>query len=124
MLRNKKTGEIADSNMNAGAFGIYTVHNKDKSWCYTRPEQINEEWEEYEPKEPLIKDKKTRKAVKAWAEINAIRQVAYIESLNRESCCLTGIEDDRGYCIEFIGWIPTLKDCGEYSIAELCGKEE
>ena len=44
--------------------------------------ELNEEWEDYKPKEPLIKDEKVRKAVRAWAEANDIR---YIEPCARSN---------------------------------------
>lgn len=90
------------------------------------PNILTEWFEEIKPAEPLIKDEKIRKAVRAWAEVNAIRQVGYVESLNRDSCCISDIDGEYGdevYSIKFVGWIPTLKDCGEYTIAELCGEE-
>ena len=117
-LRNKKTGEIADSSMNAGAFDIYTVHNKDKSWCYTRPEQICEEWEEYEPAEPLIKDKKICKAVRAWAEAGNIKEVGVVMGREETTFC------DDNTDITFYGELPGLIDGADYTIAELCGEEE
>lgn len=83
---------------------------------------ILEDWfEPIEDSGPLIKDEKIRKVVRAWAEINSIEEALYAES--RTLCCFNdmGIGD---FAIEFVGWIPTLKDGGEYAIAELCGEEE
>lgn len=79
---------------------------------------------DYHPEqEPLIKDEKIRKAVRAWAEVNSIKEALYAVRTGGRLCVLT----DMGYydfSIEFVGWIPTLKDGGEYTIAELCGEEE
>lgn len=85
---------------------------------------ITRAWEEHGTSaEPLIKDEKIRKAVRAWAEVNAIEQALYAERPNRSLCGLTDMGDED-YSIEFVGWIPTLKDGNEYTIAELCGEDE
>lgn len=76
-----------------------------------------------ESKEPRIKDEKIRKAVRIWAEINSIEEVIYAERADRSLCNLTDM-GDYDFCIEFVGWIPTLKDGEVYTIAELCGEEE
>jgi len=81
-------------------------------------------YEEYNPpKEPLIKDEKIRKAVRAWAEINSIKNVLYAEKSDRSIYVLTDMSDDD-FSIELVGWIPTLKDGEVHTIAELCGEEE
>ena len=64
-LRNKKTGEIWD---------IGKVLTCDYP-SYETLKQLNEEWEDYEPTEPLIKDEKIRRAVRAWAEANKTNHV-------------------------------------------------
>ena len=61
-LRNKKTGEV---------------------------KEFNEDWEDVEPKEPLIKDEKFRKAVRAWAEANNTEKVAI-----QNSYCLSAEGDE------------------------------
>ena len=73
--------------------------------------------------EPLIKDEKIRKAVRAWAEINSIKNVLYAEKSDRSLYVLTDMSDDD-FSIELVGWIPTLKDGESYTIDELCGEEE
>lgn len=35
---------------------------------YNSIEKFNDDWEDYKPKEPLIKNEKDRKAVRAWAD--------------------------------------------------------
>ena len=74
-------------------------------------------------RELMIKDENIRKAVRAWAEINSIEKVLYAERPDRSLCCLTDMGEDD-YAIEFVGWIPTLKDGEEYTIAELCDEEK
>lgn len=100
--------------------GVMAYHQK----TLDKFPNILEEWfEEIKPAEPLIKDKNTRKAVRAWAEVNSIEGVIYDERLSKSSCTL--IDAGNGfYDIELVGWIPTLNDGGTYTIAELCGEEE
>lgn len=81
------------------------------------------DWEELE--EPLIKDPKVRKAVRAWAEANDIdphnpyhNKVKFDRSLHRLTWIMTCIEFDK------IKGIENLDDGREYTIAELCGEEE
>ena len=101
-LRNKKTGEVVEP-LSSGPIDLYFYLNKyeenevDRK-TYQSLAELNADWEDYEPKEPLIKDEKIRKAVRAWAEANNIRAVYYSP-------------EEDGY--------------GEhYTIDELCGDEE
>ena len=71
------------------------------------------------PKEPLIKDEKIRKAVRAWAEANdvGVAKVAPFAVFDIESSAR----------IYFYGRVIEDKDYDEeksYTIAELCGEEE
>jgi len=110
-LRNKKTGEIWD-------IGKVLVNDYP---CWETLTQICEDWEDV--KEPLIKDEKVRKAVRVWAEVNSIKEAMYAERPDRGLCLLVDM-GDADYNIDFVGWIPTLKDSKTYTIAELCGEEE
>ena len=71
-----------------------------------------------EVKEPLIKDEKIRKAVRAWAEVNDITEIN-VASSGYE---LWGGIDD--WCIHFGG--NPFKDIKplKYTIEELCGEEK
>ena len=113
-LRNKKTGEVI----------ILIDHVFDN---YTSLAEVIEDWEDYKPAEPYIKDEKTRKAVRAWAEANGLDYANCYESahawyLRAFNSREQGIDID----IEFWGYqLPKeLKDCETYTIAELCGEEE
>ena len=80
-------------------------------------------YEEYNPpKEPLIKDEKVRKAVRAWAEACNLKHVTYKQASNEFYDANT-----RGaFAIRFT-LIPVevyLEDGEHYTIAELCGEEE
>lgn len=109
-LRNKKTGEIWD---------IGKVLTNDYP-SYDTLEQITEDFEDYKPAEPLIKDEKIRKAVRAWAEANDFTNEIEVRSLN------AGTRFSEGHwSIEFIGYfIYDLKIGSTYTIAELCGEDE
>ena len=110
-LRNKRTGEILDIDF------IYPDTAE-----YFRPgyklKDFTKEWEDYKPAEPLIKDEKIRKAVRAWAEAEYIPLEATVY-YNSE-------EYSFGYyrtMIEFSQSIEGLEE-KEYDITELCGEEE
>lgn len=122
-LRNKKTGEVFES-FKRGPIDLYFYPNEYKGGdeierkTYQSLAELNSEWEDYAPKEPIIKDEKIRKAVRAWAEANDITEVN-VASSGYE---LWGGIDD--WCIHFGGNpfknIKPLK----YTIEELCGEEE
>ena len=83
-------------------------------------EQLNSEWEDYAPKEPLIKDEKVRKAVRAWAEANNFLDEIEVHSLTAGTRFSIG-----HYDIEFLGYfIYDLESNKTYTIAELCGEED
>ena len=121
-LRNKKTGEVVDWSF-VGPTAIKEYKGEDVLLERERYESIEEfisEWEDYEPKEPLIKDEKIKKAVRAWAEANDFTNEIEVRSLD------AGTRFSEGHwSIEFIGYfIYDLKIGSTYTIAELCGEEE
>ena len=119
-LRNKKTGEIKIIDE------VLLIKDDDGDcWSvgrYASLAELNDEWEDYKSAEPLIKDEKIRKAVRAWAEVCGLSYVTYKQASN-EFCD----PDTRGaFAIRF-RLIPVevyLEDGGCYTIAELCGEEE
>lgn len=117
-LRNKKTGKIVELDH------ISIHYNRPEEWgqqpCSTWDHslaELNEEWEDYKPKEPLIKDEKIRKAVRAWAELSGVDKCHFEH-------------DDGSFAGKWYGIsLPTSKygediESGFYTIAELCGEEE
>lgn len=109
-LRNKKTGEVRKMWKN----NICLSFADGNSVYYTLAE-LNSEWEDYEPKEPLIKDEKIRKAVRAWAEGSNFQSVhydAFWTCFRRGNSSITVWEE-----------LP-LEDNKAYTIDELCGEEE
>lgn len=125
-LRNKKTGLIIDFEeincyylYDCGDKIILAKNSEEPVYGYTTLKEFNEDWEDYNPKEPLIKDEKIRKAVRAWAEVNKFSSkmfFTYYANLYQLSCWQASIEFNRH--------IEGLEDGKEYYFAELCGEEE
>ena len=134
-LRNKKTGEIDDFlfEVITDRIDFYrrvgTTETKN-IWRYNSLAELNEEWEDYAPKEPLIKDEKIRKAVRAWAEANDYgkdEEYQYEDfSTGWKSWSLEHHQNGDDNEIHFNGGIDFRKmnHQGYYTIAELCGEEE
>ena len=122
-LRNKITNEICDAEMRED--GIYIKANwsdEEKWFCYDL-ETLARGWEYYvEPKEPLIKDEKIRKAVRSWAEANDVLEV-FIDRIGDGTYIELYDEDDGRRRISALR--PAGLKTGEaYTIDELCGEEE
>lgn len=120
-LKNKKTGKITEIEE------VNLVVMDDKCDCYESfaeyhsLAELNADWEDYEPKEPLIKDEKIRKAVRAWSEANEIETVEYDDYwvlFRRDDKTISFKDEDS--CLGFYG----LENSRDYTIDELCGEEE
>ena len=117
-LRNKKTGEITEAISIHD--GFICVDWKGDSGIYSTLASLNKEFEDYKPAEPLIKDEKIRKAVRAWAEAikeNTIR-------FDRVSQGFSFGDGNVYSSINFDGFVFDLVDGKKYTIAELCEKEK
>ena len=115
-LRNKKTGDAREFESLNLIVRAEDPEDGYESWNdYHSLAELNEEWEDYKPAEPLIKDEKIRKAVRAWAEATGTTSAK----------CWDGViesEQSDSY-IEFAGWpIGVCRD--NYTVAELCGEGE
>lgn len=141
-LRNKKTGEVFDALIREkGGAGSYSLivcdiksYEQSKSTLdathfvldeYETLTELNSDWEDYAPKEPLIKDEKIRKAVRAWAEANVINSGHYYNTdikFDATEHRLQWIQT----AIEFndITGLENLEDGETYTITELCGEDE
>lgn len=120
-LRNKKTGDIGDFLlvMQDDDIKLWSITNCYETYHYKSLLDFNNDWEGCEPAEPLIKDEKIRKAVRAWAEASDIEAV-YLSS--EALCWIEGFAK-----IEFAGnrdWFKELEEGKRYTITELCGEEE
>lgn len=116
-LRNKKTGQEGNFIINKDHFECVDL---DCVPLYSSLSELINEWEDYKPSEPLIKDEKIRKAVRAWAEANNFLDEIEVHSIT------TGTRFSVGhYDIEFLGYfIYDLEANKTYTIDELCGEEE
>lgn len=126
-LINKKTGEIGNLvrniNPNRESYSVLSTENGD-TICgnlvladYDSQAKLNEEWEDYEPKDPLIENAKIRKAVRAWAEANEETD-NIIFTQNCEYRDYLFYTNGGGYiCFGQTIDLPT----GSYTITELCG---
>ena len=135
-LRNKKTGEVFDALIREkGGGDKYSIivcdikaYKQSKSILdathfildeYDSLSELNEEWEDYTPSEPLIKDPKIRKAVKAWAEANDYPKTMELYYNAPNFVLRSDIST-----IEFDKEIEPLQHGEQHTIAELCGEEE
>jgi hypothetical protein len=134
-LRNKKTSEVYDVLISAygisGDVAVSVMDGNAKSGYadlgrYKTLAELNEEWEDYEPAGPLIKDENMRKAIRAWAEADGVTKVyayaigggEYTELYAQDD----GVTDGR---IRISLKTQAGMDWGEdYTIEELCGEEE
>ena len=117
-LRNKKTGEITDNIwFSQIADGIVINGNS-----YKNLDEINKDWEDYTPAEPLIKDEKIRKAVRTWADLFGYKFVThrfYTTTTGHRWSLLE--RESQEICLPDLDGLYNSKD---YTIAELCGEEE
>lgn len=121
-LRNKKTGEVTEE--------VYVIFDglkigndlSDHSRLYKSLEELEEDWEDYKPIEPLIKDEKIRSAIMAWAKAVGTNS-AYVEKgcyENDQFVLSDGLAE-----IHFrISTPEEIKSYKRYTIAELCGEEK
>lgn len=126
-LRNKKTGRIVET-YKGESIDLFIYLGTDEEGdeldrkTYGTIAELNEEWEDYQPAEPLIKDEKIRKAVRAWAEACGAKQIKYSVAPNQYYDADMGL----GFSIKFLT-MPVevyLEDGKTYTITELCGEEE
>ena len=98
----------------------YTIVHKDQ--LAKNPNILDDWFEEIKPKEPLIKDEKIRKAVRAWAEANEISQAQF----NRYTSGFSASDAGNNLLpmISFDGFVLNCEDGEYYTIDELCGEEE
>lgn len=111
-LRNKKTGEIKEW-QKVGAID---------SAEYNSLAELNDEWEDYKPVEPLIEDQKARKVFREWADLFGAKRfrVDHLCSFCRTVIESTDLVEEPA--IELPGFIGI--DSETYTKVELCGDEE
>ena len=127
-LINKKTGEILeDVKYIDTSLTTIEIRYLDNGVLRIKTEKdyhsFLQNWKEYEqPEEPLIKDEKIRKAVRAWAEANEISQAQF----DRYTSGFSASDDGHNILsmISFDGFVFNCEDGKYYTITELCGEEE
>lgn len=129
-LRNKKTGEIT-SDFDWDFVGLVlkvdhsddTIEMDDKIEYHSLAE-LNEDWEDYKPAEPLIKDEKSRKVFQEWVKLyDAERfRVTHLFNSKGHITVLRSTDLTTEPSIELPGHIG--KDSEIYTRVELCGEEE
>lgn len=119
-LRNKRTGEIVEYDSIGFRKGLSDGWEDFTSNAKSLDE-LNEVWEDHEPTEPLIKDEKIRKAVRAWAKAEGETQVHVTHCRKRILSIWTATKDNGN--IDFDCDIEPF-DEGSYIITELCGDDE
>lgn len=129
-LRNKKTGEIKECPMIRVSIDVCDLMH------YEFPNslaELNAEWEDYEPKEPLIKDVKARAIFKMWASNfkNMMIGNTFTFYVDKEyQSFMANLKPTSRYCSPDIAELDLnfdyggLEDGKEYTFAELCGEEE
>ena len=127
-LRNKKTGEVGklhcDMNVIPAKYGVFEDTDiRGHYWEYDSLAELNEEWEDYTPAEPLIKDEKIRKAVRAWAEAFNV-DVAYLAPIGDGSKFVELFNEDSDGFERIAIPAENIKQEQCYTIDELCGEEE
>lgn len=117
-LRNKKTGKIINGCVVVREYKDGTRFSVKDKPVYGSIDQLNEEWED--AAEPLIKDEKIRKALRAAYDAAPYRDnVVYFDGRwTFRGDKFEVMFDDREIKIE--GWT----EGKAYHIEELCGEEE
>jgi len=132
-LHNKKTGEtrvfcyLHPTLPNGSVLlGLLDDDGETQTYTYGSLAELNEEWEDYKPAEPLIKDEKIRKAVRAWADVLEIDEVEFYgsETWIGFRAKNTGTGWSSKFELDYFGSENTLVPFRTYTIAELCGEEE
>ena len=125
-LRNKKTGEVVVEVNKIGLvwnrFGMPADIGQ-----YDSLAELNEEWEDYAPKEPLIKDGDARDAVFSWASILQVHEVRCKKTVRGvEVITLEALKLMSAPIIEFACYSidANVTDGKIYTIDELCGEEK
>lgn len=126
-LRNKKTGEILRvgedvyiRSLDSGRIEVKRpLADGNMYFYYDSLSEFFKELEDYKPKEPLIKDEKIRKVVRAWAEANVLERDFEVRYSSNSFSLISW-----QVTIEFNAPIDGLEHNRRYTIEELCGEEE
>lgn len=119
-LRNKKTGEIKEW-QKVGAIDYGEMNEVYDAAEYNSLAELNEEWEDYKPAEPYIKDAKVRELLTMWAELCKINKVKYYQAYDGTSSFIYEDKEGNEFLLDFAFPIDNLCVGAIYGITELCG---
>lgn len=119
-LRNKKTGQEGNFIINKDHFECTDLEYVPE---YRSLAELNEEWEDYKHKEPLIKDEKIRKAVKVWAEACGVSDSEKLRVCQGHGCSFIQLQASDAQ-FSLLGVDYGIPYDGYRTITELCGEEE
>lgn len=116
-LRNKKTGEAVYVDFQ---IPLSNNHEELGSYSVTSLEALNRSFEDYKPTEPLVKDEKVRKAIRAWYYALPLDDFKEKRILFSHGDFCVGI-----YHIDCGNYV-ALKGIKQhfYTIEELCGEDK
>ena len=122
-LRNKKTGEIKEW-QKVGAIDYGELNEVYDAAEYNSLAELNNEWEDV--KEPIIKDEKIRKFLRAWAEMNGVSDIIVFDKSN-SPYIPTGqvvFAENAGSLRVYFRTEEQFDADRIYTVNELCGDEE
>lgn len=120
-LRNKKTGEIIDLKRQVMAPIVVRTDAREVDG-FSSIAELNEEWEDYQPKEPLIKDEKIQQFIRDYFEIWSWKIRKSEEVKIEHYDFRTKIYNDTFELV--VPKIEELDISRHYTVTELCGEEE
>ena len=128
-LRNKRTGDIWE--FDGGFLMKASRETTDRAGgrgcsltcCARSLAELNADWEDVEPAEPLIKDEKIRKAVRLWAECEDSNTIS-VEGTYGGRSLIIRAQNGMAFWTSKKDSFSKLEVGGNYTIAELCGEGE
>ena len=121
-LRNKKTGDIAVGYVMVGIQNNEKYPNPIEYHTYGSIAELNDEWDDYKPVEPLIEDEKARNVFREWAELIGAEhfKVNHFFNSKGDITLIRSTDLTTEPSIELPGHIG--KDLETYNQIELCGE--
>ena len=123
-LRNKNTGEHGDylCAIQDDDIKLWSATNSYETYHYKRISEFINEWDDYEPVNPIIEDPKACKAFREWADLIGAERFRVGHLCKYGRTIIRSIELSAEPVIELPGYIG--EDEKTYTREELCGEEE